>query len=44
MNAPAACLLLGRWRIIEADLWDRAHLEHFLIRLNRLGIPESAWF
>ena len=27
MNAPAACLLLGRWRIIEADLWDRDYLD-----------------
>ena len=24
--APANCRLIGRWRIVEADLWDRAHL------------------
>ena len=27
MNAPANCRLIGRWRIVEADLWDRAHLD-----------------
>ena len=26
MKAPANCRLIGRWRIVEADLWDRAHL------------------
>ena len=27
MKAPANCRLIGRWRIVEADLWDRAHLD-----------------
>ncbi len=27
MSAPADCNLVGRWRIVEADLWDRAHLD-----------------
>ncbi len=27
MKAPANCSLIGRWRIVEADLWDRAHLD-----------------
>ena len=27
MRAPANCRLIGRWRIVEADLWDRAHLD-----------------
>ena len=27
MNAPANCQLVGRWRIIEADLWDHAYLD-----------------
>lgn len=27
MTAPMNCLLLGRWRIVEADLWDRAYLD-----------------
>ena len=26
MKAPATCRLIGRWRIVEADIWDRAHL------------------
>ena len=27
MSAPAGCKLIGRWRIVEADLWDRSHLD-----------------
>ena len=27
MSAPMGCKLIGRWRIIEADLWDRDHLD-----------------
>ena len=27
MKAPANCRLIGRWRIVEAELWDRAHLD-----------------
>ena len=27
MSAAAECRLIGRWRIIEADLWDRAYLD-----------------
>jgi hypothetical protein len=26
MSAPAGCKLVGRWRIVEADIWDRAYL------------------
>ncbi|WP_287215300.1 hypothetical protein [Mesorhizobium sp.] len=26
MTAPAGCQLIGRWRIIEADLWDCGYL------------------
>ena len=26
MRAPAGCQLIGRWRIVEADLRDRGHL------------------
>ena len=26
MNAPANCQLIRRWRIVEADIWDRDHL------------------
>jgi len=27
MTAPMNCQLIGRWRIVEADLWDRDHLD-----------------
>ena len=27
MKAPADCRLIGRWRIVEADLWDREDLD-----------------
>ena len=27
MSAPMNCQLIGRWRIVEADLWDRCHLD-----------------
>ena len=27
MKAPANCRPFGRWRIVESDLWDRAHLD-----------------
>ena len=27
VNARAGCQLIGRWRIVEADLWDRDYLD-----------------
>ena len=27
MSAPADCQILGRWRIVEANIWDRDHLD-----------------
>jgi hypothetical protein len=27
MTAPMDCRLIGRWRIVESDLWDRDHLD-----------------
>ena len=27
MTAPMDCRLVGRWRIVEADLWDRGYLD-----------------
>ena len=26
MSPPPNCQLVGRWRIVEADIWDRHHL------------------
>jgi hypothetical protein len=27
MSAPTNCKLIGRWRIIKADIWDREYLD-----------------
>jgi len=27
MSAPMDCQLIGRWRILEADIWERDHLD-----------------
>lgn len=27
MSDPVECRLIGRWRIVEADLWNRAYLD-----------------
>lgn len=27
MRAPMNCRIIGRWRIVEADLWDRDYLD-----------------
>jgi hypothetical protein len=27
MRAPMDCSLVGRWRIVEADIWDRDYLD-----------------
>jgi hypothetical protein len=27
MSGPASCRIIGKWRIVEADLWDRSHLD-----------------
>jgi hypothetical protein len=27
MSAPANCQFVGRWRIVEADIWDQAYLD-----------------
>jgi hypothetical protein len=27
MSAASNCRLIGRWRIVEADLWDREYLD-----------------
>jgi hypothetical protein len=31
MTTPIDGRLIGRWRIVEVDLWDRSHLD--LVRL-----------
>ena len=42
MSVAAGCQLIGRWRIVEADLWDRDYLNqvepaYLTINKNRRG-------
>jgi hypothetical protein len=41
MTDPATCELIGRWRIVEADLWDRNHLD--LVEPAHLQIGNDGW-
>jgi hypothetical protein len=41
MTGPATCELIGRWRIIEADLWDRDYLD--MIEPAHLEIGPEGW-
>jgi hypothetical protein len=41
MTAAAGCQLIGRWRIVEADLWDRAYLD--LVEPAYLQIGKDGW-
>jgi hypothetical protein len=41
MSGPAECRLIGRWRIVEADLWDRAYLD--LAGPAYLRIGDDGW-
>ena len=40
MTSPA-CELIGRWRIIEADLWDRDYLD--LVEPAYFQIANNGW-
>ena len=41
MSEPVECQLIGRWRIVEADLWDRAYLD--LAGPAYLQIADNGW-
>jgi hypothetical protein len=46
MTTPAESQIIGRWRIVEADLWDRAYLdlvEPAFISFDREGHGELAF-
>jgi hypothetical protein len=46
MSDPANCQLVGRWRIVEADLWNRAYLDlcgPALITITNHGHGEIAF-
>jgi hypothetical protein len=35
--APGDCKLVGRWRIVEADIWDRDYLEPLRAAMSGFG-------
>ena len=41
MIARADCQLIGRWRIIKADLWDRDYLD--LVEPAHLEVGRNGW-
>jgi hypothetical protein len=41
VSDPVECQLIGRWRIVEADLWDRAYLD--LAGPAYLEIADKGW-
>ena len=46
MSVTAGCQLIGRWRIVEADLWDRDYLdlvEPAYMTFNKDGRGEFAF-
>lgn len=48
MKPPMGCRLIGRWRIIESDLWDREHLDlcgpaSLVVNIERYGEIEFAY-
>jgi hypothetical protein len=46
MTGPAMCELIGRWQIVEADLWDRDYLdmiEPAYLQIGRDGRAEFAF-
>jgi hypothetical protein len=46
VNAPAGCRIIGLWRIVEADLWDRDYLdlvEPAYLKIGKDGHGEFAF-
>ena len=41
MTDPQTCDIIGRWRIVEADLWDRDYLD--LVQPAYLKIGDDGW-
>lgn len=41
MTGPQTCDIIGRWRIVEADLWDRDYLD--LDQPAYLKIGDDGW-
>lgn len=43
MSAPATCALVGRWHIVEADIWDREYLDLCGPAMMSIGADEIAF-
>lgn len=46
MTSPVSCELIGRWRILDADVWDRDYLdlvEPAFIQISNDGSAEFAF-
>lgn len=46
MSAPMDCQLIGLWRIVEADIWERDHLDlvdHAMMVIEADGHGEIAF-
>jgi len=41
VTGPNTCQIIGRWRIVEADIWDRDHLD--LVEPAYLKIGDDGW-
>jgi hypothetical protein len=41
VTGPHACQIIGRWRIVEADLWDHHYLD--LVEPAYLRIGDDGW-
>lgn len=41
MTGPATCEVIGRWRIVAADLWDRDYLD--MVEPAYLQIRRDGW-
>ena len=41
MTSPQTCDIIGRWRIVGADLWDRDYLD--LVQPAYLKIGDDGW-
>jgi hypothetical protein len=41
MSGLASCQIIGKWRIVESDLWDRSHLD--LSGPAYLQIGDDGW-
>ena len=40
MTAPMDCRIVGRWRIVEADLWDRDYLDLVAPATMTIGVDD----